>query len=180
MANHNTRKEERKARAEARRAELFESTHRWARMCGTKVRLVADQIRGLPINRALEVLKFSKKRGAYLLNKVVRSALANAEYQISDKKLDLDVDALFVKDAHVDEGPQLKRWMTRARGMAYPILRKTCHIHVGLSPSKEEGEADAGERPAAAKAKPEKPGKPEKAAGEKKGKKKAAAAGAAK
>jgi large subunit ribosomal protein L22 len=106
------------------------------------VRKVGDQIRGMPINRALEVLKFTKKRGGYLLGKVVKSALANAEYQISDLKLDLDIDSLYVAEVQVGDGPSMKRWMTRSRGMAYPILRRFCHISATLAPAKKGAEGD--------------------------------------
>ena len=151
MAKHNDRKERHRAEKEAKRGKEFQAHHRFARIAGTKVRLVADQVRGLPISRALETLKFSKKRGGMMLNKVLKSALANAEYQISEHKLDLDVDDLFVATVMVDEGPTLKRWMTRSRGMAYPILRRYCHIHAMLAPKgAEKGE---GEKPAAAEAK---------------------------
>ncbi len=142
MANHTRRKEEKKAAREALRGKKFEATHRWARIGAEKVRLVARQIQGLPINRALEYLKFTKKRGGYLLGKVVKSALANAEYQISDQKLELDLDSLHVADVHAEEGPTMKRWMTRARGMAYPILRRMCHIYVTLAPAGEGEEKE--------------------------------------
>jgi len=145
MANHTRRKEAHKAAKDAARGTRFEAHHRWARIGAEKVRLVGDQIRGMPINRALEVLKFTKKRGGYLLGKVVKSALANAEYQISDQKLELDIDTLYVADVHADEGPTMKRWMTRARGMAYPILRRFCHISATLAPRPSGGDGgDAG------------------------------------
>ncbi len=150
MAKHTERKERRRAEREARRGQEFRAAHRFARMSASKVRLVADQVRGLPVSKALEALQFSKKRGGALLLKVVKSALANAEYQISEQKLDLDVDDLVLSDVRADQGPMLKRWMTRARGMAYPILRKYCHISVKLEPrggrgggGKEGGEARA-------------------------------------
>jgi large subunit ribosomal protein L22 len=145
-ANHIRRKEAREAEKLAARGKRFEATHRWARIAPEKVRWVARQIQGVPINRALEIIKFSKKRGGYLLGKVLKSALANAEYQISDQKLDLDLDSLHVVSAHAEEGPSMKRWMTRARGMAYPILRRFCHIYVTLAPAAggDEGGAGAG------------------------------------
>jgi large subunit ribosomal protein L22 len=148
MANHNKRKEAHEAERAARKGKEFEAHHHFARIAGEKVRKVADQIRGLPINRALEVLKFTKKRGGYLLGKVVKSALANAEYQISEQKLDLDIDSLVVADVQAEDGPTMKRWMTRARGMAYPILRRMCHINATLKPGKKGGE-DAGAETAA-------------------------------
>jgi len=145
MANHNIRKERHEAEKAARRKSEFDASHRFARMAGTKVRLVADQIRGLNVNKALETLKYSKKRGAAYLLKVVKSALSNAEYRISEDKLDLDLDNLHVADVQIDEGPTMKRWMTRSRGMAYPILKRFCHIHLTLKAkageSGEGGEA---------------------------------------
>jgi large subunit ribosomal protein L22 len=170
-ANHLRRKEAKKAEKDAKRGTQFGAEHRFARIGAEKVRAVADQIRGLPINRALEVIKFTKKRGGYLLGKVMKSALANAEYQISDQKLDLDLDSLYVADVQAGEGPTMKRWMTRARGMAFPILRRFCHIWVTLAPrpsgrgGEEGGAGEAAEGSAAGKA-------------AKKTKKKAAMAGA--
>jgi large subunit ribosomal protein L22 len=159
MANHNERKARHKAENDARRASEFSAHYRFARMAGTKVRLVADQVRGLPINRALETLKFSKKRGAAMLNKVMKSALANAEYQISEQKLDMEVDNLYVADVQADEGPTLKRWMTRSRGMAYPILRRMCHIHVTLRPAPGAGGDEEGKAAATVAAGAKKKGK---------------------
>lgn len=142
MANHTRRIERLRERQQELSTRRFEAHHRWARMSSHKVRLVADQVRGLPINRALEQLQFSNRRASALLDKVVRSALANAEYQVSERKLDLDVDKLYVADVQIGEGPYLKRWMTRARGMAYPILKHSCHISVALEP-RPEAEAKA-------------------------------------
>jgi large subunit ribosomal protein L22 len=171
MANHTRRKEAHQAAKEAKRGKEFAASHRWARIGAEKVRLVADQIRDLPINKALNILKFTKKRGGYLLGKVVKTALANAEYQISELKLDLDIDSLYVADVHVDEGPTMKRWMTRSRGMAYPILRRFCHINATLAPGKGKGGAEEAAPAETAKGAAEKPAKKKKAA-------KAATAGA--
>src|SRR5271165_4050738 len=101
MANHSKRKERHEAENAARRSSEFEAMHRFARMAGTKVRLVADQIRGLNVNKALETLEYSKKRGGMYLKKVVKSALANAEYRISEMKLEIDLDTLYVADVQV-------------------------------------------------------------------------------
>lgn len=134
MANHTERIQRRREEKSERRDRAFTAHHRWARMGAAKVRLVADQVRGLPINRALEQLQFSTRRSAYLIDKVVRSALANAEFQISERKLDLNVDGLYLADVTVGEGPRLKRYMTRARGMTYPVIKHSCHISVTLAP----------------------------------------------
>ena len=144
MANHTRRIARRQAENEERRKRCFSAHHRWARMSASKVRLVADQIRGLTINDALEQLQFSNRRASALLNKVVRSALANAEYQVTEQSLDIDVDKLHVADVQIGEGPYLKRWMTRARGMAFPILKHSCHISVTLSP--RDGDKDGSQK----------------------------------
>jgi large subunit ribosomal protein L22 len=137
MAKHKRRKEARVAAKAALAEKRFTAHHRWARMSATKVRLVADQVQGLAINAAMEQLQFSNRRASYLINKVVRSALANAEYQISEHGIDLDVDKLYVAEVRVGEGPMLKRWMTRARGVAYPIHKRSCHIMVALEAVRE-------------------------------------------
>ncbi len=176
MANHTDRIEARREAQAERAGKEFSACHRFARIGPKKVGLVAEAIRGLPVSRALEQLKFSKKRGAKMLDKVVRSALANAEYQISERKLDLDIDGLVVAESYANEGPRLKRWMTRSRGMAYPIWRPMCHIHVTLKARGGEPD-DGGETKAAGAGAPvkasSKPGKAAKAA--KSGKKKATA-----
>ena len=151
MANHNTRKEATEAAKEARKGKLFPAKHQFARICAEKVRMVGDQIRGMPINNALEVLRFTKKRGGYLLGKVVKSALANAENQISEHKLDVDIDSLYVAEIQIDEGPSMKRWMTRSRGMAFPILRRFCHISAILAPAAKGAEGGKGGSAAASK-----------------------------
>lgn len=116
----------------------FQASHRFARIAPRKVKLVMDQVRGLGINEALETLKISRRRAARMVDKVLRSALANAEFIIAEKNLDLDVANLVVADARSNEGPKLKRWLTRARGMATPIWRRMSHLHVALSPREEE------------------------------------------
>lgn len=98
---------------------------RTARISTQKARLVADQVRGLPVSRALDVLKFSNKRAAGLIYKVVFSATSNAE-----NNLGADVDALKVSSIMVDEGPHLKRFMARAKGRGTRILKRTSHITV--------------------------------------------------
>jgi len=99
--------------------------HKGARISAQKTRLVADQIRGLPIARALNILNFSPKKAAFIVKKVVESAIANAEHNNS-----LDVDDLKVSTIYVDEGMSLKRIMPRAKGRADRITKRTCHITV--------------------------------------------------
>ncbi len=98
---------------------------RFARLSAQKGRLVADQIRGLPVEQALNVLAFSKKKGAVLMKKVLDSAIANAENNEG-----ADVDELKVKTVYVDEGPTMKRLRARAKGRGTRILKRTSHITV--------------------------------------------------
>ena len=100
---------------------------RFARISPQKCRLVADQIRGLPVDKALNVLAFSSKKGAAILKKVLESAIANAEHNEC-----ADVDELRVKRVFVDQGPTLKRIMPRAKGRADRILKRTSHITVAV------------------------------------------------
>lgn len=96
---------------------------RQAHITPQKARLVADQVRGLRVDRALNILKFSNKKAAALIKKVLESAIANAEHNDG-----ADVDELRVKTIMVDEGPIMKRWMPRARGRANEIFKRTSHI----------------------------------------------------
>ena len=98
---------------------------RHARLSAQKGRLVADQIRGLPVEHALETLQFSKKKGAVLIKKILDSAIANAENNEG-----ADVDELKVTAIMVDEGPTMKRIRARAKGRASKILKRTSHITV--------------------------------------------------
>ncbi|TKB46573.1 50S ribosomal protein L22 [Ferrimonas sediminicola] len=99
--------------------------HRFARTSPQKARLVADQIRGLPVDRALEILTYSPKKAAALVKKVLESAIANAEHNEG-----LDIDDLKVAKVFVDEGPTMKRIMPRAKGRADRILKRSSHISV--------------------------------------------------
>ena len=99
-----------------------------ASISAQKCRLVADQIRGLPVERALEVLTFSHKKAAHLVRKVLESAIANAEHNEG-----ADVDELRVSAIQVNEGPTLKRWRARATGRANQILKRTSHIQVTVA-----------------------------------------------
>jgi large subunit ribosomal protein L22 len=99
-----------------------------ARISAQKCRLVADQIRGLPVERALQVLTFSQKKAAHLVRKVLESAIANAEHNEG-----ADVDELKVSAVCVDEGPTLKRWHARAKGRANHIFKRTSHITITVA-----------------------------------------------
>jgi large subunit ribosomal protein L22 len=101
---------------------------RHARISPQKARLVANQVRGMQVEKALNVLKFSNKKAADLIKKVLDSAIANAEHNDG-----ADIDELKVSTIFVDEGPTLKRIKTRAKGRADRIFKRSCHITVKVS-----------------------------------------------
>ncbi len=103
---------------------------RHARISAQKCRLVADKVRGLPVDKALDTLKYSNKKAAAIVRKVLESAIANAEHNEG-----LDIDELKVSAICVDEGPTMKRFSPRAKGRANQILKRTCHITVKVSES---------------------------------------------
>jgi large subunit ribosomal protein L22 len=98
---------------------------RFARLSHQKGRLVADQIRGLPVDKALNVLAFSPKKGAVLIKKVLESAIANAEHNDG-----ADIDELKVTSISVERGPFLKRFHARAKGRGVRVQKQTCHVFV--------------------------------------------------
>jgi len=100
------------------------------RMSPRKVRLVVDQIRGLPVNDAYALLQFSPKRAAEPVRKTLQSAVANAQGKADEGGEALDVDDLVVSQVFVDEGPTLKRWRAAAMGRAMPRRRRMSHITV--------------------------------------------------
>jgi len=102
--------------------------HLFARSSAQKTRLVVDQIRGLPIDKALELLSYSPKKAAVLIKKVVDSAIANAENNEG-----ADIDDLSIAKIFVNEGPTMKRVMPRAKGRADRIKKRSCHITVVVS-----------------------------------------------
>ena len=104
------------------------SIYRYARISPFKVREVTREIQGLPVAAALDVLAFTPKKAAFLINKTLKSAIANAE-----NNANLKADGLVVKEAVVGEGPTIKRFMARARGSASPILKRTSHIRIVLT-----------------------------------------------
>jgi large subunit ribosomal protein L22 len=101
------------------------ATAKYVRISPRKARIVADIIKGKPVEDALNILKYTPKKAARIINKVLNSALANAEQNYS-----LDVDNLYVKQVRVDGGPSWKRIQPRAMGRAYRILKRTSHITV--------------------------------------------------
>ena len=102
---------------------------RYIRISPRKVRLVADLIRGMDVDEAIRTLKFTQKRSAPIVSKLVSSAVANA----TDVDPTLDIDELFVKTIYVDGGPTLRRFLPRAQGRATRILKRTSHITVELA-----------------------------------------------
>ena len=105
---------------------------RWVRMSPRKARLVTEHIRGRSVPEARTVLAFTPRAAAREIEKVLRSAIANAEANHN-----LDGDQLIVKAAYVDEGPVMKRWRARARGRAVRVRKPTCHITVVLTQPEE-------------------------------------------
>ena len=121
----------------------YKATHRFARISVRKVRPLLDLIRGHYADDALDMLKYMPHRGARLIEQVLKSAMANAE----DKGI-RNVGELVVVDAHGDGGPMFKRLMPRARGMAYLIRRRSCHIAVGLADMTNLGRGESAAEPA--------------------------------
>lgn len=102
---------------------MVSATLRRARMSPQKARLVADQIRGISVERAVEVLAFGKPKAASVLKKVLESAIANAEHNEG-----ADIDELRVAAVHIDQGPTFRRHRARARGRAGRITKRTSHV----------------------------------------------------
>jgi len=105
-----------------------EAKLKYARISAQKARLVADQIRGLHVEKALNLLNFSPKKGAALIKKVLESAIANAEHNEG-----ADIDELKVAVVKVDEGPTMKRIRARAKGRANRIMKRTSHISLTVA-----------------------------------------------
>jgi large subunit ribosomal protein L22 len=138
--------------ATAERQEV-QAVAKWVRMSPRKARLVVEHIRGRSVPEARTVLAFTQRAAAREIEKVLRSAVANAEANHN-----LEGDDLMVSAAFVDEGPVLKRWRARARGRAARIRKPTCHITVRLTPLEAPRQPET--PPAASPAEEEKP-KPE-------------------
>ena len=98
---------------------------RYARISPQKARLVADQVRGMPVEKAIQLLTFSPKKAAGMIRKVLESAIANAEHNEG-----ADVDELRVSSIYIDEAPTLKRMHARAKGRGNRIIKRTSHITV--------------------------------------------------
>ena len=108
----------------------WRSSYRYAPMSARKARLVAQLIVGRSVQDAMDILKFTRKRAATMIDKVLRSAIADADEQ------QVDVDNLYVSSARVDDaGIRIgtKRWIPKDRGRAHPIYKKACHIHITVT-----------------------------------------------
>lgn len=105
---------------------------RGVRLSAQKGRLVADQIRGLPVDRALNILTFSPKKAATVIRKVLESAIANAEHNEG-----ADIDELRIKTVNVERGTKLKRYRPRAKGRAGRIEKPTSHVMITVSDSRK-------------------------------------------
>jgi large subunit ribosomal protein L22 len=101
---------------------------RYVRISPQKVRMLANAIKGQPVEKALDMLKFMPQKAAGIVEKVLRSAVANA-----DQQADIDIDTLIVGNLLVDGGPTLKRFKARARGRGTRILKRTSHVTVVLT-----------------------------------------------
>ena len=105
---------------------------RGVRLSAQKGRLVADQIRGMAVDKALNVLAFSPKKGATIIKKVLESAIANAEHNDG-----ADIDELKVKTIYVEKGMVLKRFTARAKGRGNRISKQTCHVYLTVGDGKK-------------------------------------------
>ena len=105
---------------------------RGVRLSAQKGRLVADQIRGLTVDKALNILSFSPKKGATIIKKVLESAIANAEHNDG-----ADIDELKVSSIYVEKGMVLKRFTARAKGRGNRISKQTCHVYVTVGDGKK-------------------------------------------
>ena len=110
----------------------FKAVHRYARISSRKVRPLADLVRGKFADEALEVLRFQPHRGARMLEKVIKSAVGNAQDTDQNSGRSFSAEELVVVDARVDGGPIVKRFQPRSRGQAFTILKRSSHISVEL------------------------------------------------
>jgi large subunit ribosomal protein L22 len=111
----------------------FTASARNVRMSARKARLVMDVVRGRDALEATTLLQFVNKRAAPAVKKLIESAVANAEEYGNRNGIDMDTAGLVVAEARADEGPRMKRWRPRSRGMANPFTRYTCHLFVTLA-----------------------------------------------
>jgi large subunit ribosomal protein L22 len=128
----------RAARHAAEKNGVSSAIQRTTRQSPYKMRLVIDQIRGKDVNEALGLLRFSKKHAAKQIEKVLNSAVANAEFKSREGNESIDVDTLYIKHAIVNEGPALRRFMPAAQGRATPIRKRTSHVEIVLDAREEK------------------------------------------
>lgn len=107
---------------------ISRAIHKNAPISAQKARLVADLVRGLRVNKALEILTFSTKKAAQFVKKVLSSAIANAEHNEG-----ADIDELEISEIYVNEAQRLRRWHARAKGRGNRIIKRTCHINITVS-----------------------------------------------
>ena len=117
------------------------ATAKFVKVTPRKARLVADHIRGRSVPEARTILAFMPRAAAHDVEKVLRSAVANAE---ANPNLRWSGDDLFVAEVYVDEGPTLKRWQQRARGRVNQILKRSCHITIKLEQAETTGPGKGG------------------------------------
>src|SRR5437868_1892748 len=107
--------------------DVYRASHRYARISPRKARLLMNLVRGRDVDDAISILRFSKQRASGMIEKVIRSAVANAnEREVAPR------NTLFVSHAWVDPGPVIKRFQPKDRGKAYPIKKRTSHLCVAL------------------------------------------------
>jgi large subunit ribosomal protein L22 len=117
----------------------FRSVHRGATISPRKARYVLDMIRGKPVTEALDILRFSSKRAAPMLSKVVMSALATAQLDAG-----VDHNRLHIVDVRADDGPRMKRYTPRARGQMFPLITRFAHLTVVLAERERKAGRHAG------------------------------------
>jgi large subunit ribosomal protein L22 len=110
----------------------FVSTHKYARISPRKVRPLADLVRGKFVDDALDILKYQPQRGARMLERVIRTAMANAQDPDQNPGRIVEEGSLYIAEVRVDGGPMFKRVRPRARGMSFMVKKRMSHIHVGI------------------------------------------------
>ncbi len=136
----------------------FRAEAKFQRVSPQKARLVLDLIKGRRVEEALQTVAFTKKGVAPLVEKVLRSAIQNANYLSEEKGLDIDVDNLFVKTAIANDGPRLKRIRPAPMGRAFRYQRRTSHISISVAERRSAAAAGGDENAVATAAKPKKKG----------------------
>src|SRR6202040_1376157 len=121
----------------------FRAQTRFVRVSPQKARLVLELIKGRRVEDALNTLAFTKKRIAAKVEKLLRSAVQNANYLSTEKNVDVDLDSLYVKHAVANEGPRMKRIRPAPMGRAYRYVRRIAHIEISLAERSRGGESVA-------------------------------------